>query len=553
MTRARVTQFAGVPGGGKTYQLRQRLEAEKADGLGLHEFYWLNFTNSGREDVEPELEEVFADADPEADPPSRAKTVHGLALSLAIEDGAIDPDAVEAQIIIQGGDGGPFAEFCDREGLSYEPGYSSARRLLESDRGRVPTGNVLFAINDYLTQTCKGPEQWRDSRIAIRIPGDAVERLLRRWDRFKREHDPRLFEHGDYVALAADRGLTPDAKVLLIDEFQDLAPLEYRLFKIWRDNGPVAWIYIAGDANQAIYSFRGGTPYYFERTDVDERVRLNETRRCPQQIARLGRAVLEAHPETDPEGFTGREEGGTVRWGATTEAYALRDAVIDAAERHVDATPSVMLLVRTNYHLRQLTRDLRAIGIPYEMLGASGGIWQGKLGRMLAFLKNWDAEGQASDYKSVRTVIGDLPGDWRYDQLPRRPHSGILDREDIEAALEGFENATAIAEHLRIEPWKRDSLANAIEAPAYLNPSEVRVGTIHTAKGLEAPAVFLFTDSSQKTARRYSRDDRAAAEEHRVYYVGMTRASSELNLIDGFFNGPTAPPIAAIRRRVAPA
>lgn len=133
-------------------------------------------------------------------------------------------------------------------------------------------------------------------------------KLLRAWDAFKADGDrngreKQVFEHADYVDAVIDENLTPPADVLFIDEFQDLSPQEYLLYKTWRDSGEIDEIYIAGDPNQSVYSFRAGTPLYFEETDSDADVMLKETHRCPDDIATVAVGVLDAHPETDPQGF----------------------------------------------------------------------------------------------------------------------------------------------------------------------------------------------------------------------------------------------------------
>jgi len=105
----------------------------------------------------------------------------------------------------------------------------------------------------------------------------------------------------------------------------------------------------------------------------------------------------------------------------------------------------------------------------------------------------------------------------------------------------------AMVDDLQIDNWKRDVLKNAVDAPASLDAKEVKVGTVHTSKGLESPSVYLFTTSSKRTIRQYARDSDKAAEEHRIYYVGATRASSELHLVSEYFDGPTAPPVQKVR------
>ena len=42
---------------------------------------------------------------------------------------------------------------------------------------------------------------------------------------------------------------------LLIDEFQDINPLQYRLMQAWNRNGTE--LFVIGDPDQSIYGFRG--------------------------------------------------------------------------------------------------------------------------------------------------------------------------------------------------------------------------------------------------------------------------------------------------------
>lgn len=549
----RVIKIDGAPGAGKTHTLTRKLREGKRDGLAPGGFWWLTFTRAGRDDVEPELRDVFPDAD---DVEDNARTLHSLALSLVIRNDLIDmdaaPDDAPGPIIVPGNyddELDPFAHFCDVRGMRYDPDAADPRKLLAGEESTDYPGNKLFAINDYLRQTCKPAEKWRQAPIDIEIADSRVSALLEEWDEYKRDaFDWRLFEHGDYVDLAYHSGVLPAVDVLLIDEFQDFAPLEYRLFKRWRDRGDMSRIFLAGDLNQSVYSFRGGTPHYFENTDIDELIDLKESYRCPAEIAAVGNAVLDAHTDTDPRGFEGRERGGNVRWRSITDKWDLRDAVIRSAERHTKSDTPVMLLTRTNGQLRKLTNDLRAVGVPFEVLGTYGGVWRGELRQMVAFLNNWRSNGGAFAYPNIRHVLNHLPdGDARRKRVGQRL-GGILDRDAVAPAFEDFDGALEIAQHLQIDAWKRDVLTNAVDAPASLKPGEVKVGTVHTSKGLEAASVYLFATSSKRTNREYSRNPDAAAEEHRVYYVGSTRASEELNLVSEYFDGPTAQPIQKIRR-----
>jgi DNA helicase-2/ATP-dependent DNA helicase PcrA len=543
-----VLKIDGSPGGGKTHTLRQKLRAEKRDGADVNDFWWLNFTNSGREDVQEDLPEIFPDADA-SDATRRAKTIHGLSLSLCIRDGLISHESIEDVIIEQGGaDSGavdPYAEFCQERGIPYDADAADPRALLSGEQDTERPGNKLFAVNDYLRQTCRPPDAAHEAPIDTRQSAEALARLLRAWKDYKRHRfDNRRFEHGDYLREAINRGLAPSTPVLLIDEFQDLAPLEYKLYKQWRDSTAVERVYVAGDPNQSIYSFRGGDPVYFEETDVDETVTLKESYRCPREVAQVGHDILQAHHATDPRGFTGRTDGGCVEWPSLRERGALRDRLI-ADARAQDTEPSVFLLTRTNYQLSRLAGDLRKIGIPFEMLGARGGLWDGHLGDLKRVLERYRDGEDAFTRQYVSKLLNLLPDtkDRRSEIVAAGPS---ISQDSLAAALDG-EPPLEVVSQLSVRSWERDALANALDAPPGVTPSDIQLGTIHAAKGLEAPTVYLFANTSQETVKRYNRDDALAAEEHRAYYVGATRASEALYIVDGYFDGPTAPPLERVR------
>jgi len=60
-------------------------------------------------------------------------------------------------------------------------------------------------------------------------------------------------------------------------------------------------------------------------------------------------------------------------------------------------------------------------------------------------------------------------------------------------------------------------------------PAQVHIGTIHSVKGSEAENVVIKTDMTHRT---YDGMGQAPDNEHRVFYVGASRAKKNLFIID---------------------
>ena len=89
--------------------------------------------------------------------------------------------------------------------------------------------------------------------------------------------------------------------VLMIDEFQDTDPLQYRLFdRLFRAAGDGFGMYLIGDPKQAIYQFRGADvfAYLAARADIApaQRHTLGVNQRSTQRLVDVVNAVFGHHP-----------------------------------------------------------------------------------------------------------------------------------------------------------------------------------------------------------------------------------------------------------------
>lgn len=517
---AEVNRTVGCPGGGKSTRLINKVREHAREGMEPYDMYYLTFTNSGRSEVADRLVTAFDGGD-EDEIKDRAKTFHGLACSVCCAAGIIEN--TNEQVALPGSE--VHEEFCARYGLSYDADEDDPLIAKREGTETTHAGNQLFGLAEWLRYTQNPPEACAQSPENIQLPAPyprTVE-LLKAWERFKREeYELPQYEHADYVDEAIECGLASDLDVLFIDEFQDLCPQEYLLYLTWQQSGEIEMIYIAGDPNQSIYGFRAGTPRYFIGTTVDETVTRMKSYRCPSNIVDVAAGVLEAHPDTDPNGFTAAKQGGTAERVRLPYGPDLAGSIrgdLDAHNENEDGN-TVFVLTRTNKQARSVASTFDGEGVPYAFLGREDDKQPWGDGLSLAYRAlETVANGQKLQHKPSE-IRGALK-----DRLTETATEKSVDEiNDMQVAALLREMDLHYPEHKRFE--------SALKAGAWTQPAKVKVGTMHGAKGLEAPCVYLFDSMTHSLYQKYVESENAA-EEHRLYYVGATRASETLRVVTG--------------------
>lgn len=132
-----------------------------------------------------------------------------------------------------------------------------------------------------------------------------------------------------------------------------------------------------------MYSFRAAVPRYFVETDVNQTVNGTSSYRCPEAIVLVARGVLEAHPETDPNGFTAKGDGGHAERRAVGRPGALADLARDDVETHSpnDDGNTVFMLTRTNRQKWNIGGALEDEGVSFSYIGTSEKYqpWRGEM------------------------------------------------------------------------------------------------------------------------------------------------------------------------------
>lgn len=259
---------------------------------------------------------------------------------------------------------------------------------------------------------------------------------------------------------------------LLVDEFQDINPVQFRLIRAWSRGGES--LFVIGDPDQAIYGFRGSDARCFDRLR-EERPALREItlfrnyRSAPPIIGAalpvLSRLPGEAPPRLEAQ----RGEGERVR--LLTASDPFDEALFIAKEinrlvggmdmleagmggsrrpvRPMDAVgfSDIAVLYRTHRQAELIEQCLRKESIPYVVAGREDFLAEEPVRGVLAFFRFLI---RPEDSVSLRTLLRAAGVPRTAEGLEARA-GGKKRAADLAQRLEssGGEGAAALAARLR--------------------------------------------------------------------------------------------------------
>ena len=358
-----------------------------------------------------------------------------------------------------------------------------------------------------------------------------------------------LTEHRAAAAEVADR-----YRYFVVDEFQDVNPLQKLLLDAWTDGRDD--VCVVGDPRQTIYSFTGATPAYltgftaaFPHATVVRLVR--NYRSTPQVVALANRLTGSAggrrRPPPRDEPLPGgaplvaqRAAGPEPEFAGHADEAAEAEAVATrAAELIATGVPprEMAVLVRVNVQTERFEQALAQAGVPFQVRGTERFFERAEVRQAMGMLRaaaaapagspaQAEVAASAPAVAEVRHVLSGLG-------LTRQPpprRGSARERWESLAALaqlaEDFGAATPGAGLADIV----GQLAHraAIEHPPA--PDGVTVASLHAAKGLEWDVVFLPGLTEGNVPIVHAQTAEAVAEERRLLYVGVTRARERVQL-----------------------
>ncbi len=182
-------------------------------------------------------------------------------------------------------------------------------------------------------------------------------------------------------------------KHILIDEFQDTNPLQYRWLKLFA--GPSTAMFAVGDDDQSIYAFRGAETANmreFEKEFAQGRViKLEQNYRSHGNILSAANELIARNRERLGKNlWTDAGAGEPIRvfegYGDQDEAGFIVDEV-KALHREGLALSDIALLYRSNAQSRVLEHALFSSGIPYKVYGGLRFFERQEVKHALAYLR----------------------------------------------------------------------------------------------------------------------------------------------------------------------
>jgi DNA helicase-2/ATP-dependent DNA helicase PcrA len=298
--------------------------------------------------------------------------------------------------------------------------------------------------------------------------------------------------------------LCPKYDVIFVDEAQDLSPIQWKMYDILKKNSK--HVILAGDDDQAIYGWAGADVQRFQ-DEPAKNIILPQSYRVPQAVQQIADQILNRIPDDRriKKQWAPRPESGTVDHVTSIEDVPLHEG-------------DWLILSRTNDKLSKLKPILQEMAIYFEIKGRKS--YRTRLYTAVKHYTRW-TNGDKLSLSECKDLFEFLELDQKLKE------ERMYDLQEF-----GYNTKDQWYEVFKSDPeeclYIREMLRNKEELS---KPARVKLSTIHAAKGGEATNVLLILDNTKKIREAVDKSEDKHDEEHRVWYVGVTRAKQNLYIM----------------------
>ena len=294
----------------------------------------------------------------------------------------------------------------------------------------------------------------------------------------------------DMLQYPIDNGWkTQEYDIVLIDECQDLNPQQIAFLSCI----PTKRIVFVGDANQAIYGFRGSDPFAVEKIKEDYlpvEYELTESFRCPQEILTTVKHIV-------PNIFSKKING-----------------VVESADgnRDIDFPDECFIISRTNSNLVKLAYKFIQDNSHFSIGGTFIAQLKRDLNRVFKGCVSLTGmrENIAEQYE--REITKAKGNKWSVSSIENK-YDSLLAIVNIAKSMEDI--------HIFVKNLAIHSDSASCR----------KLMTIHAAKGLECPTVYFIKPDICAYFKERAQSEWEKQQEDNLYYVACTRALQTLTFV----------------------
>ena len=501
------TKYFGPPGTGKTTTLLRHIEQHIDEGISPDRIAFISFSVKAAEEGK-----------------KRARARFGLdkdELTYFCTSHAFCKRAMGITRVMEGTD---IKEFLEAYSFPLTQHYSGlTRKSLEA-----MLEDPYFQIIENAKANCRRVAEERlktNVRIRQKVVPSLLEPISKAWGEYREEQG--IFSFADMIIEFLTKGRVPPLDVLIVDEAQDLAELNWRLIEKLMSVVPVT--YIAGDDDQAIYEWNGARPDRFIAMQ-GETVVLDQSFRVPRQVHKQAERIARRIQNRQEKVYLPRKEEGSLE-----HLPSVRVLPLEEGEWLILASCDYMLNGDgEGYNARKTLIDR---GIPFSHNGF----------RYISFpmvqaIEAWQKLNEKRDPITVEELAsvyrfltknevkrGFLSAPGKDEEKARKlTQQQVVELFGLHEACLGKTWQETFTR--RINEERRAFIKKALENKEDLNNEpRVALSTIHKAKGGEADNVAVLLDLSpaQKLNAMLNADSL-----HRQFYVAVTRARENLFIIN---------------------
>lgn len=492
-----VVKFFGPPGCGKTTNLLNIVDQYLADGGDPRRIGFLSFTKKATSEARTRAAERFS-MDLQHFPYFR--TLH----SLAFHQIGLRPNQVMQWQHYQ--------EIGNALGVEFQGRRSN---IEDGSLYGMSTGDRMLFVEGLARITKRSLRATWESQDDD-IEWLALDQFSRTLQRYKQNNG--LLDYTDMLEqFCEDAANAPAFDLLLVDEMQDLSPLQFDCYR--RLAARAKRIYVSADDDQCVHEWAGADVNEFLDLEGDVRV-LDQSYRVPDNVHRLAGDIVHRISRRQEKNWHPKPgDPGNINWYAEADEVDLSQG-------------DWMLLARNGYKVRELEEMCFDQGWSYTSVGSSP-----LDSPNLRAIMTWERlrKGGTARREEVEAVYKLTRAPWltpgAMAALRRIPENQDLNIEALQHNC-GLARANLPIWHEFMvkfpEREKRYFLAARRKGETLTKKPRINISTIHASKGGEAQNVMVLTDVSQKSFEQQTRNPDS---EHRCFYVAVTRTMQNLHLI----------------------